>query len=109
MVDEARLRERYWKQGWSAAKIERALRQAAMHATRSAEQKTPDDGFAEQFREQVANLTERTGGVRLFVHMFAGDQTTERVKSSGPANMPVAEFRGGAKLVEDVMISLVLG
>ncbi|RIK76453.1 MAG: hypothetical protein DCC68_19290 [Planctomycetota bacterium] len=106
-VDEARLREGYRKQGWSAAKIERAVRQAALHAARSAEREASGESIAEQFRELVANLAERTGGVRLFVHMFDGDQTCEHVKSSGQVTMSINEFRGGAELVEDVLISLV--
>jgi hypothetical protein len=70
------LRREYEKRGWSEAKIQRAIKQAAAKV-RQANRTEP--GFRADVVDCVAALCRATGGVALFVHWYNGDVETERL------------------------------
>lgn len=99
-ADEGKARARYQRQGWSEAKISRALE--AKRQARSANQR--DDHRAE-FCERIAGVVEAIGRVRLFVHMYSGDIDSENIGTTAHVTIRLDDFvqRQGAFQVDTVV------
>ena len=91
--DEPAEREKYRKRGWSAPKIERAIRARRPRAD------TPFDAF----RGSFARIVRGAGAARVLSHWFSGDLRTEEVH---PARELVRldDYLGrGGTLADDVL------
>jgi hypothetical protein len=105
-ADPEKDRAQYRKEGWSEAKIARAL--TAKHASKArAPRGQRDDTPRERLDDLLARLSSIAGGVRIFVHMFEGAVDEEKVVGA-IGNRAVA--RGIASeigLPEDVVVELI--
>jgi len=72
----AHLRHKYEKLGWGAAKIRRALEQAAASA---AKPHAPASGLRVDVTERLGALCRAGGSVAFLVHWYDGDVRTERL------------------------------
>src|SRR5688500_13389005 len=85
-ADEGKARARYQRQGWSEAKISRAL-----EAKRQARTATQRDDKRGKFCERIAGVVEAIGRVRLFVHMYSGDIDSENVGTAAHVTIRLAD------------------
>lgn len=84
-------RERYRKQGWSEAKIARAIDSTeVVHQSRRRHfhELAPQRGF----RDGIAAQVRQFGGLRLFSHFYSGDVDDERVTCNEHRQMTLDEF-----------------
>jgi hypothetical protein len=99
------LRHRYERQGWSAAKIARAL-QAAEAAQSKRRQRREEAAAKRLFREAIVEQARRSGSVRVFLHFYRGSQDAEEVVCSGRRRVGAGEF-GQGDLPEDVLVEVI--
>ena len=96
-----RLQEKYSKKGWSEAKIKRAIADA------TALEKPHLRGLRADARELIARMADASGRVYVFVHMYSGNQMTEKVAVKHGPSVPSAELRSGAYLLEcDTLVTV---
>jgi hypothetical protein len=97
--------ERWRKQGWSDAKIQRALEDS-----RAKETSAPAavDPAVTRWIGALAQQVELCRGVRVHAHMFRGDVQREAVPSPTAARMTIAELRAAAgAFPADALIEIV--
>jgi hypothetical protein len=70
------LRRKYEKRGWSAAKIARAIEQAAKHGATT---NRPANGLRSDIIDRLRQLCQAAGGVSLLIHWYHGDVDTEPI------------------------------
>jgi hypothetical protein len=100
-----RLRHRYARQGWSPAKIERAVR--AAESSRSKRSQRREEAIPKQlFRNAIVDQARRFGSVRIFGHFYRGSQDDEAVRCSGYRRVDTEEFAHG-DLPEDVLVEVI--
>jgi hypothetical protein len=101
--DPERLRKRYEKRGWSAAKIERALKDAS-HSHRALSSFV---GLRADVRDLLAELVARHGEVAVVVHFYHGDVDAERFEPLPKAHWSVAEMRSSDNAIREDEIVLL--
>jgi hypothetical protein len=103
VIDREQLdRRRYKRQGWSSAKIERAIQ-----ASRAAQSRDQRGENAHRFRDAILAVLERTPSVRIFAHMYRGSFETEPVLSKGRAALTRAAYRANhGAIPEDVLVEV---
>lgn len=94
--DEGAERRRYRKKGWSASKIEAAIR-----GKRPRERAV----FA-SFRRAVVDFARTTGPIHLLTHIFEGDIRYEEVPACRSVTMTIDDYldRGGAYDVDTLIL-----
>jgi hypothetical protein len=75
------LRRKYEKLGWSEAKIERAIEQAAASASKS---NPPNSGIRADVIKRLGTLCHAAGSVAILVHFYNGDVESERLTLGQP-------------------------
>jgi hypothetical protein len=86
-----KMRRRHEAQGWSEAKIVRAI-QAAENAHSKSLQKRQTSAPKLLFRDTVIEQVRRFGSVRLFAHFYSGSQDDEQVTCLGHRRVDVEHF-----------------
>lgn len=104
-ADPSRERKRYEERGWSEAKIARALE--AKHAerptvTRGQREDTP----RELLHNLLLALSACDGGVRVYAHLYSGDQNSELVTGLLGGQMEVCELIDGNNFPQDTVIDI---
>jgi hypothetical protein len=91
---DAAMRTKYEKKGWSASKIEKALRS----------RRSPEKPQVEAFGNSFASLVKAVGSARLFAHSFAGNVETEEVVTDKRSTLTLSTYleHGGAYPVDVV-------
>ncbi len=97
-------RRQYRGQGWSEAKIARAL-QASATAREASVQAARGTRLRSRFRTAVTELVAQAGSVRLFAHFYRGSQDDELVACHGRRRLSVNEFLD-VDLPEDVLLEV---
>jgi hypothetical protein len=100
-----RLRHRYERQGWSPAKIERAVRAAEDSRSKRA-QRREETGPQQLFLNAIVEQVCRFGSVRIFEHFYRGSQDDEAVGCSGCRRVCTEELAQG-DLPEDVLVEVI--
>src|SRR5512133_1257231 len=88
------LRHRYQRQGWSEAKIARAL-QAAEAAQLKRSQRRDEAVPKQLLRNTIVKHARQLGSVRVFAHFYRGSQDDEEVVCSGRHRVKSEEFAQG--------------
>jgi hypothetical protein len=101
---EEKLRRRYQAQGWSQAKIERAVA-AAIGARTAASHRRQDSGPKVLFRDAVVDQVRRAGGIRLFAHFYRGSPEVEELVCTERRRLTEDDFLTG-DLPADVLVDL---
>jgi hypothetical protein len=93
--DQAATRARYQRQGWSEAKIARALQS----------QRRPRTDHRAKFCETISTLVTAIGHIRLFAHSYSGDIDTENVGTAAHVTIGLNDFvqQQGAFQVDTVV------
>jgi len=97
-----KMRRRYEAQGWSEAKILRAI-QAAEDAHSKSLRRKETSAPKSLFRHTVIEQARRFGSVRLFAHFYGGSQDDEQVACLGRRRVDVKHF-GNDDYPEDVLV-----
>ena len=92
-----KLQEKYKEKGWSGAKIQRAINDAT-----AAEKHLR--GLRADTRELIARVAKASKRVYVFVHMYSGDQMTEKVVVKHGPSVPSSEFRSGTYLFSNAIL-----
>ena len=101
------LRRKYEKLGWSAAKIQRALDQAAAS---SAKLNRPTSGVRDDVTDCLGALCRAAGSVALLVHWYSGDLETERLTLHRAPPCESSALRSRAQhLAEDEILIAIMG
>jgi hypothetical protein len=87
----AKLRRKYARRGWSEAKIQRALAQAAVRP----EPEEPFVGLRPDVRQLLARLVEEIGELALVNHWYNGDVETEEFEVVQGLKLDAAELQEG--------------
>jgi hypothetical protein len=96
-----RLQEKYRKKRWSEAKLKRAIADA------TAVEKHHLSGLRADARELIARMADASKRVYVFVHMYSGNQMTEKVVVKHGPTVPSQEFRSGAYVLEcDTLVTV---
>jgi hypothetical protein len=106
--DRARLekmRRRYAAQGWSEAKILRAMRAAEDAHSKSLRQRQTSPAKL-LFRDTVIEQVRRFGSVRLFAHFYSGSQDDEQVACLGQRRVDVEHF-GEDDYPKDFLVEVI--
>jgi hypothetical protein len=99
---DAHLRRKYKKLGWSEAKIQRAVDQAAGDSVKSTR---PISGFRNDVAQSLRTLCRVAGSVAFLVHWYSGDIETERLPLSKAKRCDCAELSARTmELVEDEVL-----
>ena len=101
---EERSRARYRRQGWSEAKIERAL--ASRHAARQAQGR---DAARVELLRAIEDWTRTLGAVRLVAHWYGGGFDEETVSIAARATLSLAQLAAaGGAFPEDTLVTVSL-
>lgn len=103
--DSKKMRRRYKAQGWSDAKIARAIG-AAETARAASALRHQNAGPKVIFRNAVAEQVRRLGSVRLFAHFYSGSQDDEQVACADRRRVTEEEFLRG-DLPADVLVDVI--
>jgi hypothetical protein len=96
------LRRKYAKRGWSEAKVERAIAQAASKLDINEQRFV---GLRSDACELLATFAERVGALAIVVHWYDGPLDTEKFAVAAGARVePAALHEGHMDLVRDVMV-----
>jgi hypothetical protein len=93
--------KKYKSKGWSKAKIQRAIADATSVS------KTHTIGLRPDAREVIARVADTAKLIYLFVHMYSGDQMTEKVVVNQGATILSSELISGDFVLEpDILVSV---
>jgi hypothetical protein len=96
---DSKLKQKYKKKGWSELKIQRAIADANAAVKRK--------GLRDDARELIARVADESKKVYVFVHMYSGDQMTEKVTVKQSRTVSASEFRSGGYALEgDTMVTV---
>ena len=104
-AEREKRRDQYLKNGWSEARIARALNAAAEARTASV-RANRTSGPRADFRHAIAKQVEAVGSVRLLAHFYGGSQDQELVVCRERRQISIEEFLAG-ELPEDVVLEVV--
>ncbi len=94
--------KKYQKRGWSKAKIERAMAQAASKAPA-----VTFSGLRPDLREGLADLVGKTRELAIVVHWYNGLVETEQVPIGEAESVDVEPFRSGQVPVQEDQLLFV--
>ena len=99
----SRLQARYQREGWSQAKIARALADwEAAHAR----QMVARTASGMQLYALLRALANKPGGLRVLIHFYSGRFDNEEVEPRGRVSDPTGELAGEGVIPEDTLVEI---